>query len=146
MKSKFFIFHLFFLFSLFFFLNSSAYSAESSIARSENVAAQLVSEVQTIQPGKPFTLALRMKMDENWHTYWRNGADSGLPTEIKWTLPEGFSAEEMQWPFPEKIDTPPLVTYARQSWGPREADELLACENHAWQMGCIGHHGEDHAA
>ncbi|MCP4412968.1 MAG: hypothetical protein GY808_10450, partial [Gammaproteobacteria bacterium] len=26
-------------------------------------------------------------------------------------LPEGIKAGEIQWPFPEKIDTPPLVTY-----------------------------------
>jgi len=86
-------------------------ATESSIERSENVEAQLISEVMTIQPGKSFTIALRMKMDEHWHTYWRNGADAGLPTEIVWTLPDGFKAGELQWPFPENINTPPLVTY-----------------------------------
>ena len=86
-------------------------ASESTIERSEHVEAQLLSEVVTIQPGKSFTVALRMKMDEHWHTYWRNGADAGLATEITWTLPEGFSAGEIKWPFPEIIDTPPLVTY-----------------------------------
>jgi thiol:disulfide interchange protein len=84
---------------------------ESNVERSEHVEGQLIAEVMTIQPGKSFTIALRMKMDEHWHTYWRNGADSGLPTEITWTLPDSFKAGEMQWPFPEKVDTPPLVTY-----------------------------------
>lgn len=99
------------LFSFFLLLSSFGYSAESGTERSENVAGQLVTDVTTIQPGQSFTLALRLKMDKGWHTYWRNGADSGLPTSIEWTLPEGFSADEMQWPLPERIDTPPLVSY-----------------------------------
>jgi glucose-6-phosphate 1-dehydrogenase len=46
------------------------------------------------------------------------------------------------WQTPQ---APPLVTYPRGSWGPAAADELLAREDHAWQMGCIGHHAEDHS-
>jgi thiol:disulfide interchange protein len=94
-----------------FVLNSPLLAAESNIDRSEHVEAQLVTELVSVQPGTRFTIALRMKMDEHWHTYWRNGADSGLPTEITWTLPEGYTASEISWPYPEKIDTPPLITY-----------------------------------
>jgi glucose-6-phosphate 1-dehydrogenase len=39
-------------------------------------------------------------------------------------------------------DAPPLVTYPRGTWGPEAADDLLAREDHAWHMGCIGHHGD----
>jgi glucose-6-phosphate 1-dehydrogenase len=31
---------------------------------------------------------------------------------------------------------PPLVSYARGSWGPAEADALLAKENHHWRQSC----------
>lgn len=92
-------------------LNGYVFSAESAIARSENVEAQLVTDIQSVKPGSDFTIALRLKMDEGWHTYWLNPGDSGLPTEIQWTLPDGFSAGAIKWPLPEKIDTPPLVTY-----------------------------------
>ena len=97
------------------FISILLFSLSSLIAgnveRSENVEAELVSEVSTIQPGIPVTIALRLKMDDGWHTYWRNGADAGLPTEITWTLPAGFTAGEIQWPYPESIATPPLVSY-----------------------------------
>jgi glucose-6-phosphate 1-dehydrogenase len=33
----------------------------------------------------------------------------------------------------------PLTTYEPGSWGPAEADALLAREDHAWQLGCGGH-------
>ena len=33
-------------------------------------------------------------------------------------------------------DAPPMATYPRGSWGPTEADALLAREGHVWQTGC----------
>jgi len=73
--------------------------------------ARLISEVTTIQPGTPFTVAVDFQLDPGWHNYWRNAGDSGLPTTIEWTLPEGFQAGEIQWPVPERIVAPPLVDY-----------------------------------
>jgi glucose-6-phosphate 1-dehydrogenase len=36
----------------------------------------------------------------------------------------------------QSADAPPLVTYARGSWGPEAADQLLARENHHWRQYC----------
>jgi len=33
---------------------------------------------------------------------------------------------------------PPIASYALGSWGPKEANELLAREDHIWRMGCGG--------
>jgi glucose-6-phosphate 1-dehydrogenase len=33
-------------------------------------------------------------------------------------------------------DAPPLARYEPQSWGPAEADALLALEGRAWLQGC----------
>ena len=73
--------------------------------------AELVAASQTLQPGKPLLVALRMKMDDHWHTYWKNPGDSGLATSIKWDLPEGFKASEIRWPAPEKVIAFDLVSY-----------------------------------
>lgn len=78
---------------------------------SPNSSAQLIPEVRSIQPGAPFTVAIRIEMDPGWHSYWKNAGDSGLPTEIEWDLPSGFSPGEIQWPYPEKIVAYPLVDY-----------------------------------
>src|SRR2546423_5650470 len=45
-------------------------------------------------------------MVPNWHTYWKFPGDAGIPTEIKWKLPEGWKAGEIQWPIPLKLDEP----------------------------------------
>ena len=76
-----------------------------------NVNVSLVSEVTGIEAGKPFWVMLRQEIRPGWHTYWRNPGDSGAPTEITWDLPAGYSAGEIQWPFPERIAYGPLVNF-----------------------------------
>lgn len=74
--------------------------------------ATLLANVQSVQPGKPFTVGLRLRMSPGWHTYWANPGESGLATTIQWTLPEGFRAGEIQWPLPEKrIESGDVLTY-----------------------------------
>src|SRR5690349_11855167 len=75
-------------FVVFFSLFSPKLRAET--IKAAHVDAELVSEVESIQPGQPFWVALRLKMEEHWHTYWQNPGDSGLATKITWNLPEGF--------------------------------------------------------
>ncbi|HWN80884.1 MAG TPA: protein-disulfide reductase DsbD domain-containing protein, partial [Candidatus Udaeobacter sp.] len=78
---------------------------------SDNVEVELLSDVASIQPGKQFLVALRMKLDSGWHTYWKNPGDSGLPLKIQWELPPGFTPGEIQWPIPSRIPEPPLLGY-----------------------------------
>ncbi len=78
----------------------------------EHVTAELIAEKNALIPGQTNTVAVRMKMDDHWHTYWANPGDSGLPTEIKWTLPEGISAGPIQWPAPQWINYFDMVSYA----------------------------------
>lgn len=99
---------LFLLTALFSLLVSSAHAQKDTSPHSD---ATLIAQNQSIQPGKPFTVALRLKMDPQWHSYWINPGDSGLATKINWKLPAGFKAGAIEWPHPEKISTPPLMTY-----------------------------------
>jgi thiol:disulfide interchange protein DsbD len=63
------------------------------------VAASLVPADASIRPGTPFTVALRMVHEPHWHSYWVNPG-TGLPTSLKWTLPDGWTAGPIQWPAP----------------------------------------------
>jgi thiol:disulfide interchange protein DsbD len=75
------------------------------------VKAELVAEPSAVKAGEPFTVGVKLTMAPHWHTYWRNPGDSGLATEIKWTLPEGTTAGEIQWPVPQRIPVSHLVNY-----------------------------------
>ena len=92
---------------------STAYDASvpDTTDRSPHSNAALVSEEPSVQPGEPFTVALRMTMEEGWHSYWMNPGDSGQPTSIDWALPGGFAADSIQWPHPHRIEAGPLTSY-----------------------------------
>lgn len=88
-----------------------ATSATAAPVRTEHVEAELVAATTALKPGTPLTVALRLKMDSGWHTYWRNPGDSGLPTTLDWKLPSGLSAGAIQWPPPRALPVGPLVNY-----------------------------------
>ncbi|TDU64553.1 thiol:disulfide interchange protein DsbD [Prosthecobacter fusiformis] len=69
-------------------------------AASAKVTASLVSELKVAEPGKPFRIAVKLDHQPHWHTYGKVlPADViGKPTSLKWTLPEGWTVEEMPWP------------------------------------------------
>jgi DsbC/DsbD-like thiol-disulfide interchange protein len=83
--------------------------AQSPPAR--HTKASLLSEIQAVQPGQAITVGIRLQMEKGWHTYWRNPGDSGLPTRARWELPAGFTAGEIQWPYPSRFTSGPLVNY-----------------------------------
>jgi len=71
----------------------------------------LVLSAETARPGETVMAGIRLQMQPKWHSYWVNGGDSGYPTKVDWMLPPGVTAGETQWPVPEKLLTPPLITY-----------------------------------
>lgn len=81
------------------------------IAEAANTRVSLLLAAKTVAPGDTVLAAVRLEMSPGWHTYWKNGGDSGGPTEIKWQLPNGVTAGEIQWPTPEKYSAEGLTTY-----------------------------------
>lgn len=71
----------------------------------------LISEEETVQPGRPFWVALRLQIDDHWHAYWKNPGDSGMPTAVEWELPAGVAAGTIQWPYPQRFDLDSLIGY-----------------------------------
>jgi thiol:disulfide interchange protein DsbD len=63
----------------------------------------LVSEVKSVQPGKPFYAGLHLQHKEGYHTYWKFPGIVGVPVSMQWNLPEGWKAGEIEWPAPEQV-------------------------------------------
>ncbi|MEZ5739857.1 MAG: protein-disulfide reductase DsbD family protein [Burkholderiaceae bacterium] len=84
-------------------------AASAEAVRVDTVLAELVADTDAVVPGQPLRLGLRLVHDPQWHTYWRNPGESGLPTQFPLEMPDGFSAGEIQWPFPTRILIPPLA-------------------------------------
>lgn len=72
-------------------------------ALEDPVHVNLIYENETIQPGRPFWVAVQMKIADNWHSYWKNPGEAGMAASIVWDLPEGFTAGPIQWPYPKRL-------------------------------------------
>ncbi|MDH4476337.1 MAG: thioredoxin family protein [Verrucomicrobiaceae bacterium] len=64
------------------------------------VKAALVAEVTVGVSGVPFRAAVKLEHAPEWHTYGKVLPPEviGKPTSLKWTLPEGWTVEELPWP------------------------------------------------
>jgi thiol:disulfide interchange protein DsbD len=82
------------------------------VVNSGHIESELVAQESGIAPGGTIYVALRQKIQKDWHTYWRNPGDAGEPTKIAWTLPAGWAAGDMVWPTPIKARLGPLLDYA----------------------------------
>ena len=85
-------------------LGFASSSAASAVVATAQVRAELlVWAPDGVQAGKPVWLGLQLTHQPEWHTYWKNPGDSGLPTMLECKLPAGITAGEIAWPTPKKI-------------------------------------------
>lgn len=87
------------------FAHLATAAADAAIPK-DLVKAELTVDVATAKPGVPFTLGVRLTIKPAWHVYWKNPGDSGAPTRVKWNLPAGFTAGDLQFPIPKRIELP----------------------------------------
>jgi thiol:disulfide interchange protein DsbD len=83
----------------------------ASTSDAAHTRATLILSATAARPGETITAGIRLQMDPGWHTYWKNPGESGKATEVKWQLPPGITAGEIQWPLPEKYLAEDLTTY-----------------------------------
>ncbi|HEX4603568.1 MAG TPA: protein-disulfide reductase DsbD domain-containing protein, partial [Candidatus Angelobacter sp.] len=70
---------------------------------SPHARVELLSRQRSITPNKDLQLGVHFVLEPGWHIYWVNPGDSGQPPAFQWQLPEGFTAGEIQWPRPERM-------------------------------------------
>ena len=91
-------------------------SKTGAVVTTPHVRAELVAHAPDgVTPGAPVWVGLQITHQPEWHTYWKNAGDSGLPTELTWTLPAGVSTGEIAWPVPKKIAVGSLANYGYEN-------------------------------
>ena len=86
----------------------------ATVARAAQTEANLVLPGNA-KPGDTVIVGVQLKMAPGWHTYWKYPGQAGQATEIKWTLPAGVTAGEIQWPLPEKLPPDDVITYGYEN-------------------------------
>ena len=56
-------------------------------------------------------IGIKMDMQKNWHTYWKNPGDSGGPIKVEWQTNNNIEIDAIKWPSPQLIPYEPLMTY-----------------------------------
>jgi len=74
-----------------------AASAQESV-QGQITRATLLSKTSGVIAGQTLTVGVLLEPKDEWHTYWKDPGDAGIPTTLEWTLPEGFTAGDIQWP------------------------------------------------
>ena len=91
---------------------AQAWLAQPHVVSTPQVRAELVAHApQGVQVGQSLWVGLRLQHTREWHTYWLNPGDSGLPTQMTWQLPAGVQAGEVIWPLPQKLRAGHLTNY-----------------------------------
>ena len=67
---------------------------------SDTVKTDFVYDTSLLESSNIIRVGVLYKLKPNWHIYWVNSGDSGLPTKLEFALPEGFKAGEILWPLP----------------------------------------------
>ena len=87
-------------------------TAITNVVTTPRVRAELMAQAPDgVVPGQSVWVGLQLTHRPGWHTYWRNAGDSGLPTQLQWTLPAGVTAGDIAWPVPQKIRIGTLANY-----------------------------------
>ena len=86
-------------------------SLHAEPVRTHHATLELISEWTSVVPGRSHAVAVRVELEEGWHTYWENPGETGLPAEISWELPPGVEAGAIQWPAPQWIEYFDMVSH-----------------------------------
>jgi thiol:disulfide interchange protein DsbD len=110
---------LFFLLLFLSLAKATELTSSSSLQNLSAVTPHLLSLVDKVQGGDSFEVDLLFKIAPGWHLYWYYPGDAGFPPKVEWSLPEGWSASELEFSLPEQFSEPGAMTvygYEKVAW------------------------------
>ncbi len=63
------------------------------------VEGRLLINAASVMPGELVEAGVFFEIEDDWHMYWRNPGDSGLPTKLDWNV-QGADVGPLRWPAP----------------------------------------------
>ena len=73
--------------------------------------AEIVVDSYSLKKSRSVPIGILIELEKDWHIYWRNSGDTGIPTSIEFDLPEGISIKEIQWPVPKVFEFDGLASF-----------------------------------
>ncbi|WP_419806562.1 protein-disulfide reductase DsbD family protein [Terriglobus sp.] len=79
--------------------------------KADHLTVELVSAGPEIAAGGSQTLGFVFTLEDKWHIYWKNAGFAGFPPSVDWTLPKGITADDLQFPQPQRLPFQGAVDY-----------------------------------
>jgi DsbC/DsbD-like thiol-disulfide interchange protein/cytochrome c biogenesis protein CcdA len=76
------------------------------------ISARLFSDASEIKPGDSIWLGVEIEIEKGWHVYWKTSGDTGLPTEIEWTISGETEIAPTLYPVPYFYEYQDSASYA----------------------------------
>jgi thiol:disulfide interchange protein DsbD len=80
-------------------------------AHAAHTQVRLVLFSDTVHPGNRVAALVDLKMEPDWHTYWKNPGAAGYATKIEWQLLPNITVVDSGWPVPKKFLPVEVTTY-----------------------------------
>lgn len=87
-----------------------ALPAQEQVAN-PHVTISLVPEFRQAAPGRITGVGVRFQLEPGWHIYWENPGQSGIATEIAWSVTPAGRIGALRWPVPELFPIAGVVTH-----------------------------------
>ena len=125
------------------FLYFLAMLVTPALLSAQGITPELVAE-GPVAPGGEVELAIHMRPAPGWHGYWQNPGDAGVPMDVQWQLPRGFSAGPLRYPVPMRLSIANLMNYVYERdfavlarlKAPANAQGVVPVRAHARWLAC----------
>jgi len=97
------------LLSIFLLFSPLMYAANKAM-----VSVEVIPLAQGVSPGESFEVAVIFSMERDWHTYWQNPGEAGMPTSFQWKLPENFQITNQREPTPVRHVDQGITTFIHE--------------------------------
>jgi len=87
-----------------------ALTCAPALAQSRGIEPELVAEGPAPAGGE-VDVAIHMRTNPGWHGYWLNPGDAGLPMDVKWQIPPGYSFGPLRYPVPSRLTIAGIMNY-----------------------------------
>ncbi len=97
---------------IFIYLSAVVIISGFSNAQTKALAkAQIIINSYSSEKDSIIHLGVLINLEKDWHIYWENPGDSGIPTSIIFDLPEGLKSSEIQFPIPSVFNSDEIINY-----------------------------------
>jgi len=82
-------------------------AGQDSMPGDGHVAVRVLLDHDALSPGSEATVGVLLNIAPEWHVYWRNSGDTGMPVRVEFEAAPGVTIGPVLWPAPKRYQSSP---------------------------------------